>query len=185
MKELIIFIDSGDTLVDESTEIRPDGQIVEKAGLFAGAAEALRRMKASGYRIALVADGLNQSFENVYKQHGLRDCFDAWIISETVGEEKPSRRMFQAAMEQMGLTDRDKARIVMIGNNLERDILGANRMGIHSILAGYSPRYRMTPFRAEETPEYTAHSPDEIPKLVDALELQIKAERLARQKEDA
>ena len=43
MKELIIFIDSGDTLVDESTEIRPDGQIVEKAGLFAGAAEALRR----------------------------------------------------------------------------------------------------------------------------------------------
>ena len=27
----------------------------------------------------------------------------------------------------------------MIGNNLKRDIVGANRMGITSILASYSP----------------------------------------------
>lgn len=35
-KKLVIFIDSGDTLVDESTEIRNADGIVEKADLILG-----------------------------------------------------------------------------------------------------------------------------------------------------
>lgn len=29
-----------------------------------------------------MADGLRESFENVYRQHGLRDVFDVWAVSE-------------------------------------------------------------------------------------------------------
>ena len=36
--------------------------------------------------------------------------------------------------EAAGLTGRDKKRILMVGNNLSRDILGANRTGLYSIL---------------------------------------------------
>ncbi|MBQ7370309.1 MAG: HAD family hydrolase, partial [Blautia sp.] len=66
-KRLIIFIDSGDTLVDESSEIRKvPGGVVYEASLVPGAADALRELKAQGYRIALVADGLTESFYHSY-----------------------------------------------------------------------------------------------------------------------
>jgi len=168
-KELILFIDSGDTLVDESTEIRDEKEVVTRAGLFPGAKEALQSLHKAGYRMALVADGLEESFRNIYRQHGLEDCFEARAISETVGAAKPDPAMFRWAMEQMGLTEEDKGRIVMIGNNLERDIRGANQMGFWSILAGYSPRYRMDPECPEEQPDYVAKDPSRLPELVEEI----------------
>lgn len=169
-KELIVFIDSGDTLVDESTEVRDGKEVVLEAELFPGAGEALRSLHKNGYRIALVADGLEASFRNVYRQHDLEDCFEARAISELVGVTKPDPAMFHSAMEQMGLTEKDKDRIVMIGNNLERDIRGANEMGFWSVLAGYSPRYRMNPQCPEERPDYVAETPSRIPALVEEIE---------------
>ena len=106
-KGLIIFIDSGDTLVDESTEIRDEEGVVTEAQLFPGAGEAVRTLHSAGYRIALVADGLEASFRNIFRQHGLEYCFEARAISESVGAEKPDPAMFRCAMEQMGLSDED------------------------------------------------------------------------------
>jgi len=78
--------------------------------------------------------------------------------------------MFQAAMDALGLTDADKGRIIMVGNNLKRDILGANRFGIHSVLIDWAPRRSMIPETDEEVPEYTIHTPAELLPLVDRLE---------------
>lgn len=169
-KELIVFIDSGDTLVDESTEVRDEKGVVLEAELFPGAKETLQTLHKAGYRIALVADGLEVSFRNIYRQHGLEDCFEVRAISEIVGAEKPSPLMFLSAMEQMQLGEKDKKRIVMIGNNLERDIRGANEMGFWSILAGYSPRYRMEPECPEEEPDFVAKEPSQIMELVEEIE---------------
>ena len=168
-KELIVFIDSGDTLVDESTEVHDEKEVVLEAELFPGAKEALKALHKAGYRIALVADGLEASFRNVYRQHGLEECFEARAISETVGVTKPDAAMFRKAMELMQLDETDKKRIVMIGNNLERDIRGANGMGFWSILAGYSPRYRMEPECPEEEPDFVAEDPSQIPELVEEI----------------
>ena len=171
--QAILWIDSGDTLVDESTEIRPDESgVVFEAKLSEGAAETLRLLKREGYRIALVADGLAQSFENIYTKYNLRELFDAWIISEKVGCEKPSCEMFEAALEAMDLTEADKCRMVMAGNNLQRDILGANRFGIHSCHVTWSPRYRMTPETSDEVPEYRIASIRELPEVLRAVEKQ-------------
>lgn len=168
-KELILFIDSGDTLVDEASEVRNQDNVVIEAKMFPGAKEILQSLYKNGYRIALVADGLEASFRNIYRQHGLETCFEARAISELVGVEKPNPAMFRAAMEQMELTEEDKTRIVMIGNNLERDIRGANEMGFWSILAGYSPRYRMCPECLEEQPDYVAKDLFQIPGLVEEI----------------
>ncbi len=168
-KKLIIFIDCGDTLVDESTEIRDEEGVVTAAELYPGVEQAIRTLHDEGYRIALVADGLEASFQNIIAMHHLEDCFEAMAISETVGAQKPSCAMFGSAMDQMGLTDKDAYRIVMIGNNLERDIVGANRMGFWSVLAAYSPRYRMTPECEEERPDHVAKVPSDIPGIVERI----------------
>ncbi len=169
-KELIVFIDSGDTLVDESTEVKNEMGTVLKAQLFPGAKENLAKLYDNGYTIALVADGTKTSFDNIYLSHELDYCFSAKAISGELGQEKPAPIMFQHAMKELGLTDSDKHRIVMIGNNIKRDIIGANRMGIVSILANYSPRYDMNPVNQEETPDYILDAPDKLFELMEELE---------------
>jgi len=170
-RKTVLFFDSGDTLFDEGSEVRMEkGGVVRTAQMIPGAKEALWELKRRGHTIALVADGLEESFMRMFRMHGILGCFDAFSISEKVGCEKPEAAMFQTAMDALGLTDADKGRIVMIGNNVERDIAGANRFGIRSVLETWSPRYRMTPANAEETPTYTVRTLDELPDLIAAIE---------------
>ncbi|MCR5290666.1 MAG: HAD family hydrolase [Treponema sp.] len=168
-KKLIVFFDSGDTIVDESTEIRDDRGIVVKADLHADGKALLQRLVHDGYTLALVADGEVESFKNVYEQHGLSDVFTTRAISEALGDRKPAAIMFQTAMDALHLTDADKKRVVMIGNNLIRDVVGANRYGITSILYDWSPRYDMTPKNAEETPDYRVSTSEELYALLEKL----------------
>ena len=170
-KNLIIFTDSGDTLVDEGTEYRKEGsEVVERAALIPGAKEALCTLKERGYVLELVADGLAESFENVYWLNGLENIFAERTISEVVGAEKPAREMFQTAMDKLGLSETDKSRVIMVGNNLKRDIVGANRFGITSVLMAWSPRYCMVAESEEETPDYIVQQPSELVELIEKLE---------------
>ena len=169
-KKMVVFIDSGDTLIDESTEIRDENDIVIKADLIEGSEKLLKTLKESGYRVAMVADGYAQSFENMYNANGLKYCFEQLIYSSDVGEDKPSPKMFQAALDAMGLTKEDCKNIVMVGNNVARDMVGANKMGIIPVLIDWSPRYNMKPKNAAETPKYTIHEPLELLDLLEKLE---------------
>ena len=161
-KRLIVFTDSGDTIINEATEIRDDKGIVQEAELIPGAGEVLRQLHDEGFPIALVADGEWDSFQNVYRRNGLGYCFDQWIVSEVVGMQKPAPIMFETAFQKMGLTQEDKPRIVMIGNNLKKDVAGANRMGITSIWLDWSPRYFHTVEEPDWQPDYTVHTPQEL-----------------------
>lgn len=167
---LIVFLDSGDTLVDESTEIRNQNDIVQSAEFIDGAKKLLYFLRNNGYRVAMVADGYAQSFANIYNYLKVNDCFEQGIYSSVVGIEKPDARIFLEAIEAMGLNRADCGRIVMMGNNLERDIAGANQMGMISVLLDWSPRYRMTPLSRLETPDYIVHRPDQLIELLEKIE---------------
>ena len=176
-KNLIIFTDSGDTIIDEATQVYDDRGIVTRAECIPGADRVLASLKEEGYRIALVADGEWDSFQNVYRENGLGYCFEEWIVSEVVGEQKPARSMFDTAMEKMKLAETDKPFIVMIGNNLKKDIAGANRYGITSIWLDWSPRYFHTVEEADWKPDYTVKTPEELKKLIGELEEKAVARR--------
>ena len=62
----------------------------------------------------------------------------------------------------------------MIGNNLSRDINGANRFGIRSIHMAWSERYPTTPSQPDEAPTYCIHSPGELVPLIDRLEKELE-----------
>lgn len=179
-KRLIIFMDSGDTIIDEGTEIRSDEGIVVHAEMIPGAKETLQTLYEQGYTIAMVADGEVQSFTNVYAQNGMGHCFKTRTISEAVGVQKPEREMFEDAMRKNNLVEADKGRIIMVGNNVRKDIAGANRFGIRSVLIDWSPRYYMQPKAADETPDYLIHKPEELIPLVSRLEEELVS-RLAEE----
>jgi putative hydrolase of the HAD superfamily len=172
-----VFLDSGDTLVNEATEkFDADGYVIE-AGLIPGALDMVRALAREGYRIALVADGRVRSFDTILGGHGIAPHFHAQVISESAGCEKPDRRMFEQAMSALGLGTGDAEAIVMVGNHLERDIGGANRLGIISIWQSWSKKRSHIPAEAHEVPRYTIRSPGELPGLLADIERQMARTR--------
>lgn len=171
---LAICLDSGDTLVDEGTEIKDEQEVVLRAELIPGAADLVRALKARGYPVALVADGPAGSFRNIYTQHHLYHDFDAFAISGEVGVSKPDARMFHHALEQLQIAPSDYGRVIMVGNYLERDIKGANALGIVSVWLDWAPRRPKIPADASEVPQYTIKLPLELLTLLDDLERQRK-----------
>lgn len=178
-KKLIIFTDIGDTVIDEGTEVRkvPCG-VVYHAACIPGAKETLLTLYNQGYTIVMVADGLEESFHNTMEQNGLSHVFTEWVISEQLGVEKPHQKMFETALHRLGLNDADKARILMIGNNLARDIAGANRFGIRSVHLSWSERYPHTSSVPEQIPTYQVQNPEELLPLIDRLELELEEGKL-------
>ena len=166
---VILFTDIGDTIIDEGTEVRNEpGGVVLRAECIPGAREVMLSLYERGYTIAMVADGLVESFHNTMTQHGLDHIFAAKAISEAVGAEKPDARMFQSAMDQLGLTGADKARVLMVGNNVARDIAGARAFGIRSVLLRWSPRHRDE--WAPVQPDFAIDTPRELPALLERVE---------------
>ncbi len=168
-KKLIIFTDCGDTIVDESTQVYDDRHIVQRADFIPGADEVLKQLHEEGYTIVAVADGEVESFGNIFRENGLGYCIQEWIISEAVGKQKPEPIMFETALKKMGLTEQDKPRIIMVGNNLKKDVAGANRMGLTSVWLDWSPRYFHTVEEPDWQPDYTIHTPAELIPLVHRL----------------
>ena len=168
-----VFLDSGDTLVNEASEkFDAEGYVIE-AGLIPGALEMIRSLTEDGYRLALVADGRVRSFATILGGHGISPHFHVQVISEAEGCEKPDRRMFQTAMNSLGLGPDDASAIVMVGNHLERDIGGANKLGIISIWQSWSKKRSHIPADANEVPRYTIRSPGELPGLLADIERQM------------
>jgi putative hydrolase of the HAD superfamily len=170
MRRHTILLDCGDTLVDEATEVKDARGATQRAELIQGAAAMVRGLHQRGYTLALVADGFVDTFQNVLTQHDLAQYFRVRAVSETVGVSKPDARMFESALEPLGIGPEDYHRVVMVGNNLERDIRGANKLGLISVFLDWSPRRSKTPRDSSEVPDHTIHNPVELLDLMDTLE---------------
>ena len=171
-----LLFDLGDTIMDEGTEIKDAGGTTLAAELIPGMADALRGFRTAGHRLALVADARPDTPSNVLRQHGLLDLFEVLAISEVVGAaagvasiDKPDPRIFRAALDSLGIPECDYGRVVMVGNNLERDIVGANRLGLISVFFHWNERRRTQPLTADETPCYTVTSARELIELIVSL----------------
>jgi phosphoglycolate phosphatase-like HAD superfamily hydrolase len=168
-----IFFDLGDTIMDEGTEIKDHTETTLSAELIPGMADALRTLHANGYPLAMVADSRPNTPPNVLKQHNLLDLFDRVSISENVGAEKPDARMFLDALNALNISEQDCPRVMMVGNHLERDIVGANRLGLRSVFYHFNERRRTIVMNRAEAPRHTITSPQELLDLVAALSVEI------------
>jgi HAD superfamily hydrolase (TIGR01549 family) len=165
-----LFFDLGDTIMLEETEIKDAEGTTQQAGLVPGMAELLRGLRAGGYRLALVADSRPCTPANVLRQHGLLDLFEFLAVSEIVGAEKPDPRIFEAALDALAIPPTACGRVMMVGNNLERDVVGANRLGLVSVFFHLNERRRTQPATPAETPQYTVESAEALRQLIERLD---------------
>jgi putative hydrolase of the HAD superfamily len=161
-KILAVCFDFGDTLADEASEVKDETLTTLRAELIPGAGEVVKELYRRGYTLALIADGQPGTYANVLKQHGLQDLFTALAISELVGVEKPDKRMFVHALDQLGIEPADYPKVMMVGNRLDRDVRGANNLGIISVWLDWSPRNAKIPVDDAEKSQFTIKLPEEL-----------------------
>jgi len=155
--------DLGDTLVAEESVIHDSSGQAITANVIEGAFEVLKAVRKNGYRVAMIANAHSTDARNIIKATGLQDYFDAVIISEEVGIEKPCQRIFELALAKLS-TRAENA--VMVGNRIDTDIVGANRMGMKSVWFRWNDRHSDAIHSGEEEPDFIIHSLSELPGLL-------------------
>jgi putative hydrolase of the HAD superfamily len=80
--------------------------------------------------VALVTNGAARLQHAKLTVTGLKPFFTSVIVSEEVGIGKPDPAPFQAALGELRLTPAD---VVMVGNDVDRDIAGARNADIRPI----------------------------------------------------
>lgn len=169
MKLAALLFDLGDVIMQEATEVKDRELNTLHAELVDGMADVLRALKARGYKFGLVADTRPKTAWNVLHQHNLYDLFDALAISEEVGCEKPDPRIFRAALDALNIAPQDYARVAMIGNNIARDIRGANDLGLISIYFHWNERHAHANDGSQ--PTYTVRSAQELLELIERISM--------------
>lgn len=92
-----------------------------KENVIPDAFEVLDYLKGS-YQMHIITNGFDDIQDTKLNSSNLRGYFDKIFTSEGVGHKKPSKEMFNKAVEMIGV---DKKSCLMIGDNLETDIKGA------------------------------------------------------------
>ncbi|MFH1737383.1 MAG: HAD family hydrolase [bacterium] len=91
-----------------------------------GCLDALR----GKFRMSIITNGASDLQREKIRGTRLESCFDPIIVAGDVGIAKPDIRIFNHVLQQVGV---EPGKVVMVGDNLERDILGARQVGIRGI----------------------------------------------------
>lgn len=80
------------------------------------------------YRMAIITNGLTMVQDRRIRQSSIKGHFEEIVISEEISLVKPDPEIFDYTLKKLGHDERSS--VLMIGDSLNSDILGANRAGI-------------------------------------------------------
>ena len=124
-----------------------------KPGVIDGAHELMDYLRDKGYRMHICSNGFHEVQYKKLAACGLGDYFDTIILSEDAGANKPSPLYFDYAFKVSGA---NRESTLMIGDNLQSDILGAMNAGIDAMLFN---RWQVSP---EEFPQNLTFAVDHL-----------------------
>jgi HAD superfamily hydrolase (TIGR01662 family) len=91
----------------------------------------LQQLSSDGYRLGIICNAADhENAQRLIDKTGIRSFFDYVSISAAEGVRKPSRAIFQHALDFFQVAPQQ---VVMVGDLLGTDILGANGIGLHSV----------------------------------------------------
>ena len=131
-----------------------------KPGVVEGAHELMDHLRGCGYRMHMCSNGFHEVQYKKLEACGLKDYFDTIILSEDAGFNKPSPQYFDYAFRQSGA---HRETTLMIGDNLQTDILGALASGIDAMLFN---RWEVDVNEISQRPTFVVSSLLEIPNIL-------------------
>lgn len=97
--------------------------------LFDGAIEVLEYLQQK-YTMHIITNGFSEIQDRKLKNSKIADYFKTVTTADEVGVKKPHRRIFEHALKLAGARPSNS---LMIGDNLEADIEGAEKLGLQTI----------------------------------------------------
>ncbi len=128
--------------------------------LLDGAWELVAQLRKT-FRLALVTNGLSSVQHPRFRNSGLYQFFEAFVVSEDIGIAKPDPEILQYTFEKMGITKKNSAMI--IGDNLSSDIQAGLNFGIDS--CWYNPSQKANTGKIRPTFEIKSFT--ELQKIID------------------
>lgn len=105
--------------------------------IFEGVADTLARLKADGYLLGIITDTATPLYAKLewFERGGFGRCWDSIVSSKELGVRKPDPQIYQAAMEQLGITA-DQA--IFVGHKTT-ELEGARAVGMQTVAFNYEP----------------------------------------------
>lgn len=127
--------------------------------LFPEVEELLNVLYKEGKQLGILTNGEEKHQAMKIKQLGLSRWFPAerTFISGSIGHAKPKREVFDFIEEKMNL---DQTKTIYIGDNFEKDIIGAKQAGWQAIWMNH--RKKDIPENAFYKPDKEVHSAKEL-----------------------
>lgn len=122
----------------------------EQFQLFTDSLPVLEQMKKGGYPLAVVSDAQKVFCMQEGEILGITPFFSHTIMSTHLGFRKPDPRIFTIACTLLAIPP---AEVVYIGNDLETDVKGAQRIGMKAVLLDRDKKVR----NPEPKPDFYAN----------------------------
>ncbi|HEV2438722.1 MAG TPA: HAD family hydrolase [bacterium] len=137
---------------------------VTMSRLYPSALETLEALAGMGLRLGMISNATSHRLVvDIARRHGIDRYFDPLVTSMGFGRPKPHPDIFRHVLDAWKI-EPDAA--VMIGDNLGADILGANTVGMRSILVDIEPNPDNPKFTERAAPNATVTRLEEIPALI-------------------
>ena len=99
--------------------------------------KVLTALKKDGSKLALLTNTHILEID-IYDKLDIGKYFDIVIMSHKIGIAKPDPKIFNIALQKLGSSSKDT---MMIGDNLEKDIIGAEKVGVNALLFDIKQRH--------------------------------------------
>ena len=131
--------------------------------------QTLRKLEADGYRMGLISNaGDDEDVQQLARRFGIAHFFDFILTSAACSYRKPHRRIFELALSNWYFLPSEA---VMVGDNLDADIRGAQTVGLYAIWISRRAGQR-TEDQLSIQPDESISSLYELPPLLDRLQVQ-------------
>ena len=128
-----VLFDWGDTLMRDFPEFVGPMSAWPRVETIAHAQDALSALRSMGCFLALAtnaADSAESQIWEALRRGGLGGLLDRVYCLGNVGHRKPSASFFEFILRDLALARTD---LVMVGDDYEVDVLGANAAGIRAV----------------------------------------------------
>jgi putative hydrolase of the HAD superfamily len=163
-----VFFDLGDTLIVEEVT---GGKHLWEATLqkLPYLDEVLGELKRKSLKLGIITNTVTSREEHVrmaLRKIDVEKYFDVILTSVDVGHEKPDERIFMTALRKLRIKPYEA---VMVGNRVETDVVGGNRVGMKTVLFKWNKRYNELITSPEEQPTRTIKSLRQLPRVIEEM----------------